>query len=71
LPARHLRVHPLRPRQKGPHTLEIIEEAWSLPESIHRDPADRILIASSRTYRIPVITTESLILTHPHVEASS
>ena len=54
-----------------PITGEIIEEAWSLLEPIHRDPADRILIASSRIYRMPLITTDSLILGYPHVEALS
>jgi PIN domain nuclease of toxin-antitoxin system len=54
-----------------PITGEIIEEAWSLLEPIHRDPADRILIASSRIYRMPLITTDSLILDYPHVEALS
>jgi len=50
-------------------TGEIVEEAWSLPEPIHRDPADRILIATSRIRRMPLITTDSLILDYPHVEA--
>jgi PIN domain nuclease of toxin-antitoxin system len=54
-----------------PITGKIIEEAWSLLEPIHRDPADRILIASSRVYRMPLITTDSLILDYPHVEALS
>lgn len=52
-----------------PITGEIIEEAWSLLEPIHRDPADRILIATSRICRMPLITTDSLILDYPHVEA--
>lgn len=50
-------------------TGDIVEEAWSLPEPIHRDPADRILIATSRIRRMPLITTDSLILDYPHVEA--
>ncbi len=50
-------------------TGEIIEEAWSLLEPIHRDPVDRILIASSRIYQMPLVTTDSLILDYPHVEA--
>ena len=50
-------------------TGKIVEEAWSLPEPIHRDPADRILIATSRIRRMPLITTDSLILDYPHVEA--
>lgn len=48
---------------------EIVEEAWSLPEPIHRDPCDRILIATSRVHRMPLVTTDSLILDYPHVEA--
>ncbi len=50
-------------------TGEIAEEAWSLPEPIHRDPADRILIATSRIRRMPLVTTDRLILDYPHVES--
>lgn len=52
-----------------PITGEIVEEAWSLLEPIHRDPADRILIASARVHRMILITTDRLILDYPHVEA--
>lgn len=51
-----------------PLTLEIMEEAYSLPEPIHRDPVDRILIATSRTQGITLVTTDRLILDYPHVE---
>lgn len=50
-----------------PITAEIIEEAWSLPEPIHRDPADRVLIASARVHRMTLVTTDTLILDYPHV----
>jgi len=52
-----------------PITQEIMEEAYSLPEPIHRDPADRLLIATSRIHRMPLVTTDSLILNYPHVES--
>ena len=54
-----------------PVTGEIVEEAWSLPEPIHRDPADRMIIASSRIQRMPLVTTDQLTLAYPHVEARS
>ena len=50
-------------------TGDIVEEAYSLPEPVHRDPADRILIATSRTLRMPLVTTDRLILEYPHVDA--
>lgn len=52
-----------------PVTLEIIEEAYGLPEPIHRDPADRILIATARLENFTLITTDELILKYPHVAA--
>lgn len=48
-------------------TLEIIEEAFSLPEPIHRDPADRIIVATARSKDLTIITTDRLILDYPHV----
>jgi PIN domain nuclease of toxin-antitoxin system len=55
----------------APISGEIVEEAYSLPEPIHRDPSDRILIATSRIRRMPLITTDQLILNYPHVESLS
>ena len=52
-----------------PITQEIMEEAYSLREPIHRDPADRILIASTRVHRMTLVTTDQLILDYPHVNA--
>lgn len=46
---------------------EVIEEAYSLPEPFHRDPADRILVATSRIKRIPLVTNDTLITNYPHV----
>jgi PIN domain nuclease of toxin-antitoxin system len=52
-----------------PVTIEILEEAYSLPEPIHRDPVDRILIATSRVEDMTLITTDRLILEYPHARS--
>jgi PIN domain nuclease of toxin-antitoxin system len=52
-----------------PLTIDIMEEAYSLPEPIHRDPVDRILIAASRVEDMTIITTDRLILAYPHVKS--
>jgi PIN domain nuclease of toxin-antitoxin system len=54
-----------------PLTIEVMEEAYSLPDPIHRDPVDRILIATSRTEDMTLVTTDRLILDYPHVDARS
>lgn len=50
-----------------PLTLEIIEEAFSLPDPIHRDPADRIIVATARSKNLTLVTTDRVILDYPHV----
>ncbi len=50
-----------------PVTAEIVEEAYSLSEPIHRDPVDRILIATARVERLTLVTTDAKILGYPHV----
>ncbi len=52
-----------------PITLEIMEEAYSLPDPIHRDPVDRLLIAAARLERMTLVTTDRLILEYPHVRS--
>jgi PIN domain nuclease of toxin-antitoxin system len=52
-----------------PLTIEIMEEAYSLPDPIHRDPVDRILIATGRLEDMTIITTDRLILGYPHVRS--
>lgn len=48
---------------------EIMEESWSLPDPIHRDPADRILIASARVRGMTLVTTDRLVRDYPHVNS--
>lgn len=52
-----------------PASWEIMEEAYSLPENFHSDPADRMLVATARVHRIALLTTDQKILDYPHVDA--
>jgi len=47
--------------------LDIMEEAYSLPESFHADPADRIITATSRLKNYSLLTADRKILSYPHV----
>ena len=50
-----------------PASLDIVEEAYSLPEPFHRDPADRIITATARLHRLTLVTGDRLLLEYPHV----
>jgi PIN domain nuclease of toxin-antitoxin system len=39
-----------------------------LPDDFHKDPADRILVAITRRYEIPLVTCDAKILNYPHVK---
>ena len=54
-----------------PITAEIMAEAYSLPPPIHRDPADRLLIATARLERLTLVTTDGKIQGYPHVATMS
>jgi PIN domain nuclease of toxin-antitoxin system len=47
---------------------EIIIDSNRLPGTFHRDPADRIIIATSRVLKAPLVTSDSKILKYQHVE---
>jgi PIN domain nuclease of toxin-antitoxin system len=51
-----------------PVTLDIIEEAYSLPEPFHTDPADRILVATARLNHCTLVTADRKLLDYPHVK---
>lgn len=40
----------------------------NLPGAVHKDPADRILVAIARRYDISLITCDQKILNYPHVK---
>jgi len=46
----------------APFTAEIAIAASHLPEPLHGDPADRLLIATARHISMPIITRDSRIL---------
>jgi PIN domain nuclease of toxin-antitoxin system len=52
-----------------PITLEIMEEAYSLPDSFHADPADRILTATARHEDWVLLTPDRKLLDYPHLHA--
>jgi PIN domain nuclease of toxin-antitoxin system len=41
---------------------EIAIAAYNLPEQFHKDPADRVLVATSRLHQIPLVTTDENII---------
>lgn len=42
-------------------------EAYSLPDSFHQDPADRIITATARIHDLTLLTAGKKILAYPHV----
>ena len=42
--------------------------AVGLPEPFHKDPADRIIVATAMTMGIPIVTSDEKILKYPHVK---
>ena len=51
-----------------PLTPAVSIEANSLPGEIHRDPSDRIIVATARTLGCPLLTADAKLLDYPHVE---
>ena len=50
-------------------THEIAAEAYTLPDAFHKDPADRILVATARIHQLILLTADERILEYPHVQA--
>ncbi|MCJ7687181.1 MAG: type II toxin-antitoxin system VapC family toxin [Desulfobacteraceae bacterium] len=40
----------------------------NLPQPLHKDPADRIIIATAMTIAAPLVTKDEKLLDYPHVE---
>jgi PIN domain nuclease of toxin-antitoxin system len=47
-----------------PLTPDIAIESSHLPQPLHSDPADRLLIATARALQIPIVTRDSRILSY-------
>jgi PIN domain nuclease of toxin-antitoxin system len=48
--------------------LAVVEEAYSLPDYVQRDPADRIIVATARLLQGAVVTADRNMLAYPHVD---
>lgn len=48
-------------------TPEIVVESTRLPGEFHRDPADQIIVATSRIHDCPLLTVDNRILKYPYV----
>ena len=51
-----------------PLTPEIALESTLLPGSFHKDPADQMIVATARTYKIPILTADNKILNYDFVD---
>ena len=55
-------------RQIGLRTLRLSAHvalaAYTLPEPFHRDPADRMIVATARRLRVPILTSDREILAY-------
>lgn len=47
-------------------SIDIMIESTQLPGDVHGDPADRLIIATSRVKRIPILTRDEKILNYAH-----
>ena len=52
-----------------PFSFEIAMKAYTIPELFHKDPADRILVATALTEDLTFITADEQILDYPHVNS--
>lgn len=51
-----------------PLTPEIAVASTELPGDFHRDPADRVLVATARHLACPMLTADARIVEYPHVQ---
>ncbi|CAN5746885.1 hypothetical protein BH23ACT11_BH23ACT11_11010 [soil metagenome] len=47
---------------------EIAIDSTKLPGEFHNDPADQIIVASARTNKCPLVTSDRKIVEYDHVE---
>jgi len=50
-------------------TPEIAMESCNLPGGFHKDPADRIIVATARIHNLTLLTKDKKIIEYPHVQA--
>jgi len=47
---------------------QVAWESCHLPGEFHRDPADRIIVATARIMKVILVTSDRRVLQYPHVE---
>ena len=55
-------------------SLEVVLESTRLPGTFHKDPADRLIVATARVHDLVLVTGDKLILdyaVHGHVKVAS
>lgn len=53
--------------QDAPLTHSAAIDSYQLPAAFHKDPADRMLVATARELGCPLVTADDLILGYSHV----
>ena len=48
---------------------DIATDSCSLPGEFHKDPADRIIVATARVHNLSLLTKDQKILDYPHVKS--
>lgn len=48
---------------------DIAVESCRLPGNFHKDPADRIIVATARVHNLVLLTKDRKILDYPHIRA--
>lgn len=51
-----------------PVDVEIAAKSVELPGEFHKDPADRMIVATARKLAVPLVTKDEKILSYPHVK---
>lgn len=55
--------------QRVPVDSEIAVKSVQLSGDFHKDPADRIIVATARKFAAPVVSADEKIRAYPHVRA--
>jgi PIN domain nuclease of toxin-antitoxin system len=48
---------------------QVALESCNLPGKFHKDPADRIIVATARIHNMNLVTKDQKIIDYPHVES--
>lgn len=51
-----------------PMDVEVLVKSVNLPGEFHRDPADRMIVATARKFAAPLVTKDEKIRAYPHVK---